>query len=293
MDAAATWANERWHDLELGTLFAFDESWANRAWNDLELFATIDSNVMAYNNLQTVQNLASRREVDLHKCISLLESNVQAPLTAACEDAAADDEHSDTNDEDQHVEYREYNSSVHGIVGTNRRQWWPLCTASRLRPRTIWEQLYDEQGNPRITFPASVQSHRERLFEILRCFKIQKKPGLLPVLIDSGSTCVITSCLRQVILRIPNKTIISGVGTGSVSFASPIIFTAVASTGQFEMFNFLTGYFMTDLDFAIMPCAPLERAGYEFTLSASFSRTRTPLVSWCLLYVMLKQVSIS
>jgi hypothetical protein len=42
------------------------------------------------------------------------------------------------------------------------------------------------------------------------------------------------------------------------------------------MFNFLTGYFMTDLDFAIMPCAPLERAGYEFTLRASFSRTKTP-----------------
>jgi hypothetical protein len=82
--------------------------------------------------------------------------------------------------------------------------------------------------------------------------------------------------VSSLILRIPNKTIISGVGTGSVSFASPIIFTAVASTGQFEMFNFLTGYLMTDLDFAIMPCAPLERAGYEFTLNASFSRTKTP-----------------
>jgi hypothetical protein len=106
---------------------------------------------MTHNNLQTVQNLASRREklcecgvplvmpesewdqhgmqslgpqrwrnrvqdVDLHKCNSLLESNVQAPLTAACEEAAADDEHSDTDDEDQHVEYREYDSSVHSIV---------------------------------------------------------------------------------------------------------------------------------------------------------------------------------
>jgi hypothetical protein len=105
----------------MGTLFAFDENWANRAWDDLELFATIDSNDMAYNNLQAVQTLASRREklsecgvhlvmpesewdkhgmqslgpqrwrnrvqdVDLHKCISLLESKVQAPLTAACED---------------------------------------------------------------------------------------------------------------------------------------------------------------------------------------------------------------
>ncbi len=45
---------------------------------------------------------------------------------------------------------------------------------------------------------------------------------------------------------------------------------------SFLMFNFPTGYFMPDLDFAIMPCAPLERAGYEFTLSASFSRTQTP-----------------
>jgi hypothetical protein len=87
-----------------------------------------------------------------------------------------------------------------------------------------------------------------------RCvFKIQKKPG-----------------------RIPNKTIISGVGTGSVSFASPIIFTAVATTGEYEMFSFPTGYFMLDLDFAIMPCAHLEKAGYDFTLSASFSRTKTP-----------------
>jgi hypothetical protein len=31
MDAAATWANERWHDLEMGTLFAFDDNWVNRA----------------------------------------------------------------------------------------------------------------------------------------------------------------------------------------------------------------------------------------------------------------------
>ncbi len=114
------------------------------------------------------------------------------------------------------------------------------------------------------------------MLEILRCFKIQKKPGLLPVLVDGGSTCVITPYLRQLILRIPNKTIISGVGTGSVSFASPIIFTAVVTTGQYEMFNFLTGYFMSDLDFAIIPCAQLERSGYELTLSASFSRTKTP-----------------
>ena len=156
---------------------------------------------------------------------------------------------SDTDDEDQNAEYPEYHTSVHSIVAKNRRLWWPLCTASRLRHRTIWEQLYDEQGNPRIAFPASLQRHRERLFEILRCFKIQKKPGLLPVLVDSGSTCVITPYLRQLISRVPNKTIISGVGTGSVSFASPMIFTAVATTGEYEMFSFHTGYFMLDLDF--------------------------------------------
>jgi hypothetical protein len=271
----------------------------------------MDSNDMTYNNLQSVSNLASRREkvseyvvplvmpesewdkhgiqtlgpqrwrnrvqdVDLHKCISLLESKVQVPFNSEYEDVAVDDAHSDTDVEDQQVEYREYHSSVHCIAATNRQQWWSLCTASRLGHRTIWEQLYDEQGKPRVTFPASLQSHRERLFEILRCFKIQKKPGLLPILVDSGSTCVITPYLRQLILRIPNKTIISGVGTGSVSFASPIIFTTVMTTGQYEMFNFLTGYFMTDLDFAIMSCAQLERSGNEFTLSASFSRTKTP-----------------
>ena len=118
----------------------------------------------------------------------------------------------DTDDEDQNAEYHEYHTSVHSIVAKNRRRWWPLCTASRLRHRTIWEQLYDEQGNPRIASPASLQRHRERLFEILRCFKIQEKPGLLPVLVDSGSTFVITPYLRQLILRVPNKTIISGVG---------------------------------------------------------------------------------
>jgi hypothetical protein len=111
------------------------------------------------------------------------------------EDVAADDEHSDSDVEDQHVDYQEYHSSVRSITATNRQQWWPLCTVSRLGHRTIWEQLYDEQGNPRIIFPASVQSHRERLFEILQCFKIQKNPGLLPVLVDNGSTCVITPYL--------------------------------------------------------------------------------------------------
>ena len=62
IDAVVTWANERWHDLEMGTLFAFDETWANRAWGDLDLFATIDSNDMASNTLQAVQNLTSPRE---------------------------------------------------------------------------------------------------------------------------------------------------------------------------------------------------------------------------------------
>ena len=55
-----------------------------------------------------------------------------------------------------------------------------------------------------------------------------------------------------------------------------MIFTAVATTGAYEMFTFDTGYFMLDLDFAILPCAPLERLGYVFTLSASFSRAKTP-----------------
>ncbi len=68
MDAAVTWANERWHDLEISTLFAFDDNWANRAWHDVELFATMDSNDMAYNNLQAVSNLASRRE-KLSECV--------------------------------------------------------------------------------------------------------------------------------------------------------------------------------------------------------------------------------
>ena len=80
----------------------------------------------------------------------------------------------------------------------------------------------------------------------------------------------------RVPILVSNKTIISGVGTGSVSFASPMIFTAVATTGAYEMFSFDTGYFMLDLDFAILPCAPLERLGYVFTLSASFSRAKTP-----------------
>ncbi len=310
MDVATTWANEHCHDLEMGTLFEFDENWANRAWTDLELFGTMESNDIASNNLQTVRNPASQREklsdyvvslampesewdrhgiqtmgpqrwrnhvqdIDLHDHISSLESKVQVPLTTAYEDVAADDEYSDSDVEDQHVDYQEYHSPVRSITATNGQLWCPFCTAIRLRHRTIWEQLYDEEGNPRITFLASVQSHRERLFEILRCFKIQTKPGLLPVLVDSGSTCVITPYLRQIILCIPNKTIISGVGTGSVSFASPIIFTAVATTGAYEMFTFPTGYFMLDLNFAIMPCAYLERAGYEFTLSASYSRTKS------------------
>ena len=127
MDAAATWANERWHDLEMGTLFAFDENWANRAWTDLELFTTMESNDISSNNLQAGRNPVSQREklsdcvvplampesewdrhgmqtmgpqrrrnhvqdIDLHKCISLSESEVQVPLTAAYEDVAADDE---------------------------------------------------------------------------------------------------------------------------------------------------------------------------------------------------------
>ncbi len=207
---------------------------------------------------------------------------------------AVDDEHSDTDDEDQHVEYHEYHSSVHSITVTNRQLWWP-CTWNRLRHRTIWEQLYDDQGNPDLTFPSSLQSHRERLFEMLWWVKLQKKSGLLPVLVDSGWTCVITPYLWKLILRIPNKTIISGVETGSVSFSSAIIFTAVVTTGEYEMFSFPTGYFMMDLDFVIMSCAHLEKTGYEFTSSWVYhcQEQKLQLVSWCLLYVMFKQVSIS
>ena len=77
------------------------------------------------------------QDVDLHECVSLLESKVQVPLTVAYEDVVADDENSDTDDEDQNAEYPEYHTSVHSIVAKNRRLWWPLCTASRLRHRTI------------------------------------------------------------------------------------------------------------------------------------------------------------
>jgi hypothetical protein len=46
----------------MGTLLAFDENWDNRAWTDLELFATMESNDIASNNLQDVRNPVSRRE---------------------------------------------------------------------------------------------------------------------------------------------------------------------------------------------------------------------------------------
>jgi hypothetical protein len=62
------------------------------------------------------------QDVDLHKCISLLESKVQVPLTTAYEDVATDDEHSDSDVEDQHVDYQEYHTSVHSITATNRQQ---------------------------------------------------------------------------------------------------------------------------------------------------------------------------
>jgi hypothetical protein len=68
MDVSASWANERWDDLEMVTLFAFDENWANRAWNDLELFATMESNDIAYNTLQAVRNPVSERE-KLSDCV--------------------------------------------------------------------------------------------------------------------------------------------------------------------------------------------------------------------------------
>ena len=180
-------------------LFAFDEWWANRAWNDLEFFDSMDSKESASAHGQSESNLGlpmsahvrppdmpesdwKRRgmqqlgpqrwrnqvqDVDIHDCDSLLQSRVQVPLTAACEDVAADDQLSETDVEEQSAEYHEYHTSVHSLGAKNRRRWWPLCTASRLRHRTIWEQLYDEQGNPRIAFPASLQRHRERLFEIL------------------------------------------------------------------------------------------------------------------------------
>ncbi len=76
-----------------------------------------------------IQSLGPQRwrnrvqDVDLHKWISLLESKVQVPLTSAYEDVTADDEYSDSDVEDQHVDYQEYHSSVRSITTTNSQQW--------------------------------------------------------------------------------------------------------------------------------------------------------------------------
>ena len=61
MDPMATWANERWHDLQIGVLFAFDEEWANRAWNDLEFFDSMDSKESASAHGQSESNLGLLR----------------------------------------------------------------------------------------------------------------------------------------------------------------------------------------------------------------------------------------
>ena len=61
------------------------------------------------------------QDVDLHECVSLLELKVQVLLTTAYKDVVADDEHSDTDDEDQNAEYHEYHTSVHSITAKNGR----------------------------------------------------------------------------------------------------------------------------------------------------------------------------
>ena len=46
----------------------------------------------------------------------LVVSKVKVPLTTTYEDVVADDEHSDTDDENQNTEYHECHSAVHSIV---------------------------------------------------------------------------------------------------------------------------------------------------------------------------------
>jgi hypothetical protein len=155
--------------------------------NAHELFATMESNDIAHSTLQAVRNPVSQRE-KLSDCVVPLAMPEREWDRHGMQKFGPQSWRNQVQDVDLH---KCCHSSVHSITATNRQLWWPLCTASRLRYRTIWEQLYDELGKPRITFPASLQSHRERLFEILRCFKIQKESVLLPVLVDIRSTCVI------------------------------------------------------------------------------------------------------
>ena len=61
MDPMATWANERWHDLQMGVLCAFDEEWANRTCNDLEFFATMTSKESASAHVQSKSDLGMLR----------------------------------------------------------------------------------------------------------------------------------------------------------------------------------------------------------------------------------------
>ncbi len=110
MDASETWVNEHWDDLQtvrnpvsqrekllvfVMTLAIPESEWERHGMRTL--------------GPQRWRNHV--QDIDLHKYISLLESKVQVPLTTTYEEVGVDVEHSDTDDEDHHVDYQEYHSS--------------------------------------------------------------------------------------------------------------------------------------------------------------------------------------
>lgn len=156
------------------------------------------------------------------------------------------------------------------------RQWWPLSTASRLVGMTLCAQL---EASRRQVCHGQMQKGLqacEELQKILQCFKITNPAGKALMLADSGSTCFLSPMQEHILVRFKCVTDITGVGQSTAKHYSPCVLGGVDMEGQYHVINYPRIYEMGSLDFPIMSTPALERHGYEFQLSSSFSRMMTP-----------------
>ena len=160
------------------------------------------------------------------------------------------------------------------------RLWWPLSTAGRLHGRTLADILAEERRSDRCFLEMEAGKERpqvcDTLANILRCFKISAPDGKIPLLFDSGSTCLLSPYREHSVVRIGCTTGITGIGEASATEYSPCVLGGVDKNSEYHMIHLPRMYRLDSLDVAILSGPTLEKAGYRSYLSASSSYLTAP-----------------
>ena len=188
------------------------------------------------------------------------------------DDADAEDEGDGDEEDDDDVGLRCVGSNT-SSAERNALDTAPAPTSTFMQMSACITRLYDFDAEKQIYVSLPAFDSSLKIGQFIASFKVQVRnqpKGVVLLLLDSGSTCLLSPCDHHFPVKLKCDIHINGVGGAKVDIMSPQVLSILdTEASSYITFQLERGYCLPTLGFGLLPSGPLEAQGFEFHLRES------------------------